>query len=68
MSLTDKTMSDRPTRKSDHTRVRGKSTPDSIPEVVTYLLMKEKFEQIYKRIEKITTKEDQPAKNSYKGE
>jgi len=31
--------------------------------------MKEKFEQIYKRIEKITTKEDQLAgKNDYKGE
>jgi hypothetical protein len=48
--------SDRPKRKGE--AEMGNKTR-VIPETLTYLLMKEKFEQIYKHIERISLKDDQ---------
>ncbi len=50
--------SDRPTRKGE--AEMGNKTR-AIPETLTYLLMKEKFEQIYKHIERISLKDEQMA-------
>jgi len=36
-------LSDRPQRKDEKVLTRGKGPSESIPEVITYLLMKEKF-------------------------
>jgi hypothetical protein len=37
----------------------NKSCSRVVPETLTFLLMKEKFEQIYKHIERISLKEEQ---------
>jgi hypothetical protein len=37
----------------------NKSCSRAVPETLTFLLMKEKFEQIYKHIERISLKEEQ---------
>ena len=55
-----RTLSEKPKRKGD-VDMTHKSCSKAVPETLTFLLMKEKFEQIYKHIERISLKEEQIA-------
>lgn len=54
----NKAFSDRPTNKQSY-GLSSKASSQALPEAITYILMKEKFEEIYKHIEKISIKDEQ---------
>ena len=54
---TVKAFSERP-RKKNETGWAGKAN-ESIPEAIGYIVMKEKFEQMYRHIERLTLQHDQ---------
>jgi hypothetical protein len=58
-SSAHRAFSERPKRRAE-AELATRSCSRPLPETLTYLLMKEKFEQIYRHIERISLGDEQP--------
>ena len=58
-SSAHRAFSERPKRRAE-AEIASRGCLRPLPETLTYLLMKEKFEQIYRHIERISLGEEQP--------